>query len=138
MGKREYELPFGELIDKLTITQLRELLLNTDKYATEIWQLEHDIDDILTAKDMVPGAGPFNARFIRIVFLMAQLNTLIWTFKDKMSGDPNTEEYIKHLKLAHQVNGLKNSLKNMLSQLVGEGELKTNIKTDGLEYHISI
>lgn len=132
--KRQYELPLGELIDKLTILQLREMLLNTYKYAKEIQQLEHDIDLVMKKKNVV-----LTARTMRIIFLMGQLNTLIWMFKDKM--EENDEQYAKYLKLAHQVNGLKNALKNKLmeeTETVSSSLFRTNIKTDKLEYSISI
>lgn len=133
-SKREYELPLGELVERLTIVQLRELLLNSDKYEKEIKALEHDIDLILTEKGVT-----VNARIIRIIFLTAQLNTLIWLYKDKMNEAP--ENYAKYLKLSHQLNGLRNALKNKLMVEVDEytqASLRTNINTDGLEFHISI
>lgn len=131
---RQYELPFGELVDKITILQLRETLLNSPKYAEEIKQLEHDIDLVLRQKGIVP-----TARMMRIIFLMGQLNTLIWLYKDKMLEDGGGR-YGEYLKLSHQVNGLKNSLKNCLMESTGESSsaLRTNIKTDGLEYYVSI
>ena len=134
-SKRQYELPFAELIDKITITQLRETLLNTDKYAEEILQLEYDIDLVMKEKNII-----LTARMIRIIFLMGQLNTLIWTFKDKMGEDMKTEHYVKYLTLSHQVNGLKNSLKNrlMVETNCTDASLRTNIKTDNLEYYISL
>lgn len=135
MSERQYKLPFGELIDKLTITQLRETLLNNHAYAKEINELEHDIDIVMDEKDIV-----LTARMVRIIFLMGQLNTLIWVFKDQMGENATEAEYVKFLKLAHQVNGLKNSLKNKLMQMVDRDPtaLKTNVKTDGLNYYVSI
>jgi len=130
--KRQYKLPLGELIDKITILQLRETLLNSKKYEEDIRQLEHDIDLVMNEKNIV-----LNARMVRIIFIIAQLNTLIWTFKDKMGNDTNNEEYVKYLKLAHQVNGLKNALKNRLIAMEC-GTPRTNINTDGLEYYVSI
>jgi len=127
-NERKYKLPLSELIDKLTITQLRELLLekNKDFNAKEISELEHDINLILSAENI-----EIDARFLRIVFLMGQINTLIWMYKDVMELLP--DQYDKYLKLAHQINGLKNQLKNMLSETG-----RTNIKTDGLNISVSL
>lgn len=135
MGNRKYELPLAELIDKITITQLRETLLNTDWYEEELRNLEHDIDLVMSEKNIV-----FNAKQIRIIFFIAQINTLIWGFKEKMGSAQNSDEYVKYLKLAHQVNGLKNALKNrLMAETDGTGaSLKTNFTTDGLDYHVSI
>lgn len=134
-NKKQYELPFGELIDKFTITQLRETLLNSDKYAEELLQLEHDIDMVAHEKNIV-----LNARMIRLIFIMGQLNTLIWVFKDKMAEDTSEENYVKYLKLSHQVNGLKNTVKNKLMQCLGDSSaaIKTNTWIDTLKYRISI
>lgn len=131
--KRKYEPPLGELIERLTIVQLRELLLNSDKYESEISVLEHDIDLIFKQKNVVPGA-----RIIRIIFLTAQLNTLIWLYKDKMNEAP--ENYAEYLKLSHQLNGLRNQMKNLLMQEVDSdpSKLRTNVNTDGLEFHVSL
>jgi hypothetical protein len=130
--KRQYELPLGELVERLTIAQLRELLLNSDKYESEIKALEHDIDLIIQQNDIV-----INARILRIVFLTAQLNTLIWVYKDKMME--NEENYAKFLKLSHQLNGLRNTLKNLLMKETGtEAFMRTNINTDNLEFHVSL
>jgi hypothetical protein len=131
--KRQYELPLGELVERLTIAQLRELLLNSDKYEKEIAALEHDIDLIFRQKNVVP-----NARIIRIIFLTAQLNTLIWLYKDKMNEAP--ENYAKYLKLSHQLNGLRNKMKNLLMEETepDTSKLRTNVNTDGLEFHVSL
>jgi hypothetical protein len=132
-NSRQYELPFGELVDKITILQLRETLLNNPNYAEDIRKLEEDID--LTMRQM---GAVWTARTMRIMFLIAQLNTLIWLFKDKM--EEGEEQYTTYLKLSHQVNGLKNALKNKLMESTGgtPASLRTNIKTDGLPYYVSI
>jgi len=126
--ERQYKLPLSELIDKLTITQLRELQLkkNRDLYSKEIEELEHDIDSIIEE-----GQLKIDARIIRIIFLIAQLNTLIWSYKDIMDLLPS--DYDKYLRLSHQVNGLKNKLKNKLSETG-----RTNINTDGLDFFVSL
>ena len=133
--QRQYELPLSELIDKLTILQLRETLLNSAVYADDIQRLEHDIDLVLRQKNIV-----LTARSVRIVFLMGQLNTLIWLYKDRMAEVGDGGQYTRYLMLAHQVNGLKNALKNRLMDDVGDipAAHRTNIKTDGLAYHVSI
>ena len=68
------------------------------------------------------------------------MNVHIWYNKDKMKYDAN--RYDKHLKLAHQLNGLRNQMKNLLLEESGEVEKgleRTNFDTDGLEgWDISI
>jgi predicted oxidoreductase (fatty acid repression mutant protein) len=128
MSERKYKLPLSELIDKLTITQLREMLLekNREFNTKELSELQADIDTIINESGI-----NINSRMLRIVILIGQLNTLIWVQKDLMELFP--DQYDKYLRLAHQINGLKNQLKNMLSETG-----KTNIKTDGLSFFISL
>jgi hypothetical protein len=127
-SNRQYKLPLAELIDKLTITQLRELHFpeKKDLYSNEIKELSHDVDLAMEEMQL-----QVNAHILRIVFLIGQLNTLIWTYKNNMELLP--DHYANYLKLSHQVNGLKNQLKNMLSETG-----KTNISTDGLNFFVSL
>ena len=68
------------------------------------------------------------------------MNVHIWNNKDKMKAEP--EEYDEHLKLAHQLNGLRNQMKNLLLEESGERDKsseRTNFDTDGLEgWNISL
>ena len=127
---RDYLLPFSELLEQLTVIQLRELLLNKDikTYATDIKNIEHDINLIIKEKDI-----KLSARLLRLAFLMGQINTLIWIYKDKMQE--SEENYLPYLKLSHQVNGVRNIIKNQLLKAIGdstEGAVKTNTLVDGL------
>lgn len=123
-----YKLTMSELVDKLTISQLRELILNTTDYEEEIRQFEHDID----LKIGIPVARDF-----RIIFLIAVTNALIWASKENMKREP--EKYDEHLRVSHMWNGLKNQLKNMLDDKFEKSKAKrTNIETDGLDYHLSL
>ena len=127
---RDYLLPFSELLEQMTVIQLRELLLNKDikTYATDIKNIEHDIDLIIKEKDI-----KLSARLLRLSFLMGQINTLIWIYKDKMQE--SEENYLPYLKLSHQVNGVRNIIKNELLRAIGDADvsaIKTNTLVDGL------
>jgi hypothetical protein len=127
----QYKLSFAELIDKLTISQLRELLLNSTNYEKEISELEHDINLKLVYDGDI-------ARDLRLVFLIAVLNALIWASKESMESKP--EKYNEYLRDAHMWNGLKNQLKNILDERFEKNKTskRTNIDTSGLDYHLSI
>ena len=130
-NNRQYIFTLGELLERMSILQLREMLLtdDRDKHATELLKISADIDSILTEKRFTP-----NALFLRLAILTGELNTLIWIYKDRLNDD-----YALYLKLSHQINGLRNQIKNIINQEAGEpGPKVTNLSTDGLDFHISI
>lgn len=136
-NKRHFLPSFAELIDRLTVDQIKEVLLSnrSEEISKEIQAICQDIDVIINQKQVV-----LSSRFIRIVVILAQMNVHIWNNKDKMKLDQ--EKYDEHLKLAHQLNGLRNQMKNLLLEESGERDNsseRTNFDTDGLEgWDISI
>ena len=136
-NERHFLPSFAELIDRLTVDQIKEVLLinRSKEMSKEIQAICQDIDVIINQKQVV-----LSSRFIRIVVILAQMNVHIWNNKDKMKLDP--EKYDEHLKLAHQLNGLRNQMKNLLLEESGErnkNSERTNFDTDGLEgWNISI
>ena len=53
----------------------------------------------------------------------------------------NETEYLKLLKMAHQLNGIRNSIKNYLVELEGgveESHKRSNFETDGLDWNLNI
>ena len=135
--ERRYLPPLTELIDSLTINQIKEVMLPEQKgsFAEEMEKITHDIDLIIEERDL-----KLSARLIRIIIVIAQLNLHIWHNKDEMQKQP--EKYMELLKLSHQLNGVRNRMKNILLEEVGDKEKsarKTNYNTDGLEgWEISI
>ena len=135
--ERQYLLPLAELIDRLTIAQIKEVLIseNKESYTQEMEKLAHDIDLIIEEREL-----KLSARLIRIIIVLSQMNLHIWFNKDKMQNNP--EHYLELLKLAHQLNGIRNQMKNLLLEESGDREksaMKTNFNTDALEgWEISI
>jgi hypothetical protein len=135
--QRQYLPPFAELIDSLTINQIKEVLLPAQKesFAGEMKKISHDIDLIIEERDL-----KLSARLIRIIIAIAQMNVHIWYNKDRMQNEP--DKYMDLLKLAHQLNGVRNRMKNILLEEAGDREKsarKTNYNTDGLKgWEISI
>lgn len=136
-NERQYMLPFAELIDRLTVDQIKEVLLSEDKqsYAQEMAKLAHDVDMIIEEKGL-----KLSSRLIRIIIALSQMNLHIWHNKELMQNDP--EQYMDLLKLSHQLNGIRNRMKNLLIEEAGDREksaIRTNFNTDGLEgWEISI
>ena len=111
MGSKERKfLPaFAELIDRLTVDQIKEVLLPEIKIAAadEMEKLCHDIDLLIEEREL-----KLSSRIIRIIIALSQLNLHIWRLKDHMQED--RMHYDEQLKKAHQLNGIRNQLKNIL------------------------
>lgn len=128
---RKFTLPLAELIDRLTIDQIKEVLLpeHKESFAQEMEKLSHDIDLIIEEKGI-----RLTARLLRIIIAIAQINLHIWQNKDRMQED--SERYMELLKFSHQLNGIRNQLKNLLLEETGDREKsaeRSNFNTDGLE-----
>lgn len=134
--KREFLPTLADLIDTLSIDQIKEIKFkNKQSYAKEINMISNDINLLIQEKDV-----KLSAKMIRLVIVIAQTNLSIWENKDKMKQNP--KDYDELLKLAHQLNGVRNRMKNILLEESGEKELskrKTNTDTDDLRgWEISI
>src|SRR3972149_1303689 len=135
--QRQYLQPCAELVDSLTINQIKEVRLPGQKesFAREMKKITHDIDLFIEERGL-----KLSARLIRIIIAVAQMNLHIWYNKDKMQENP--DKYLELLKLSHQLNGVRNRMKNLLLEELGDKEKasrKTNYNTDGLEgWEISI
>lgn len=130
--KREYLPTLADLIDTLTITQIKEIKFREKKlaYNQEIKRICHDIELIINEKNV-----KLNSKLIRIIIIVAQLNLYIWENKDMMQKETD-EGYLKLLKLAHQLNGIRNTMKNKISEEVGDKDIsrkRTNTETDDLK-----
>jgi hypothetical protein len=110
MSDRKYLPTLSELIDRLTITQLKEVFITDHKseYADEIDDIVHDIEILLKDKEIT-------GKVIRAIVVLAQMNLHIWhneTEVRKGTGDGNLE-------LTHGLNGIRNTAKNMIQEIVG-------------------
>ena len=95
----------------------------------EIKDLMDDIDVIISNKKIL-----LNSDIIRMVIILSQINLHIWNLKDKMSNDESN--YDKNLKLAHQLNGIRNQIKNKLLDItddMNQSSKRSNFDTDGLQ-----
>ena len=132
---RRFLPTLSDLIDRLTITQIKIIKSGTsknDELKKESIDLQHDIDMIIKEKD-----SSTNAELIKDSVAIAAINLEIWNTKDKMQENlENEAEYLKLLKLAHQLNGYRNRIKNNVNERIGElneSTKRTNFETDGLD-----
>ena len=105
---RKFLPTLSELIDRLSITQLKEVFISDHKeeYSEEIKEILHDIDIILQEKDVV-----VDAKFIRAIVVLSQMNLHIW------HNESNYRKGIKEgnsLELTHGLNGIRNTAKNKI------------------------
>ena len=137
MKKRKFLPPLAELIDRMTVTQIKLALLKNGKndFANELKKLEHDIDIIICENNVA-----VDSNIIRSAIILAQINLHIWINKDKMQTNlENEPEYLRLLKFAHQLNGIRNKIKNSLlnrEKIQNESQKKSNLETDGLDWSI--
>jgi hypothetical protein len=134
---RQFLPPMSELIDRLTVTQIKENLLGDESgdYYEEITKLVNDLDLIISEKKV-----PLSGQLIRAIVMVSQINLHIWRNKDLMQENlENETEYLLYLKKAHQMNGVRNLLKNYLLELEGitdASQLRSNFEVDGLEWNM--
>ena len=113
MSERKYLPTLAELIDRLSISQLKEVFITEHKeeYAQEIADITHDIQLILEEKDVV-----ITGEMLRAVIVCAQMNLHIW------HNESNYRKGIKegnNLELTHGLNGVRNTAKNKIQEVVG-------------------
>lgn len=114
MTERKYLPSLSDLIDRLTIVQLKMIFIpeHREEYIFERGQIEHDIDLILSGLDKKIGALEMRA----IVVLMLA-NRVIWESESKARAGGNEQDHL--LKFTHSINGIRNSAKNVIAEMYG-------------------
>ena len=106
---RKYLPKIAELIDRLSIVQLKEVFISEHKkeYAKEIQDIVHDLN-----------LEGLDGNLIRAIIVLSQMNLHIWHNETKYragEGDGN-------LGLTHGLNGIRNTAKNIIQdQLDDDG-----------------
>jgi len=110
--ERRYLQTLSELIDRLAIVQLKEVFIPEykDEYAQEIEDIVHDIQLILDDHEAV-----VDAKTIRAIIVCAQMNLHIWQNESKFRRG----EKEGNLELTHGLNGIRNTSKNIIQELIG-------------------
>jgi len=110
---RKYLPTLSELIDRLSIVQLKEVKIpeHKEEYAQEIKDIVHDINELLKEN-----WKEIDGDFVRAVVVLSQMNTHIW------HNESNYRKGIKdgnNLELTHGLNGIRNTAKNKIQEKVG-------------------
>lgn len=110
---RKYLPTLSELIDRLSIAQLKEVFIpeHKNEYAQEIKDIVHDIQLVLDEKP-----SKVDAKTIRAIIVLSQMNLHIW------HNESNYRKGIKegnNLELTHGLNGIRNTAKNTIQEISG-------------------
>ncbi len=111
--ERKYLPTFSELIDRLTIVQLKEVFITEHKqeYSNEIKDILHDLDIHIKENNVV-----LTSEVVRAIVVLSQMNLHIW------HNESNYRKGIKdgnNLELTHGLNGIRNTAKNKIQEVVG-------------------
>lgn len=122
MAERKYLPTLAELIDRLSIVQLKAIRIpeNRAAYIQERAQIEHDIDLLLEGKKL-------SAIDLRAVMLIMLANDFIWL--NESAARRGEKQDIEALRWTHAINGTRNTAKNVLSKRLGE---RVDLKIDCL------
>lgn len=113
MSDRKYLPTLSELIDRLSIVQLKEVFIpeHKEEYSKEIQDIVHDINLILKNS-----TETITAETLRAVIVLSQMNLHIWHNESearKGNKDGN------RLLLTHGLNGIRNIAKNKIQEVMG-------------------
>ena len=112
MSERKYLPTLSELIDRLSIAQLKEVFITKHKeeYSREISDICYDINLCLKETKYL------DAEIIRAIVVLSQMNLHIW------HNESNYRKGIKdgnNLELTHGLNGIRNTAKNKIQEIAG-------------------
>ena len=118
MKRRKYEMTLADLVDRLSIVQLKAIFIpeHSKAYRDEQKLIEHDIDLILGA-----AKKRLTAQDIRSILIIMLTNRFIWENESKArAGGPEQD---KLLKLTHSINGVRaldsfSQMKRLVSMMI--------------------
>jgi len=112
--ERKYLPTLSDLIDRLTIVQLKMIFIpdHREEYMIERELVMHDIDMILNGLD-----HRLNARAIMAITMIQLTNRCIWESESKARAGGNEQD--KLLRFTHSINGVRNTAKNVLAEEAG-------------------
>jgi len=121
---------FSEIIDRLSILNIKRIFIKKDaiSFSKEIQKLHNDIDFYMDKNNIL-----CNSQHFRLIISLAQINLNIWLTKEEMTN--HNDNYLKNMKLGHQLNGIRNQLKNKILDINGLSERsfeKTNTTREDL------
>lgn len=124
MAERKYKHTLSELIDRLSILQIKEVKISEHKaeYAGEIADIIHDINLILHEEEIW-----INGDMLRDIVVLAQYNLHIWI--NEAEARKGSMENC-NLFLSHGLNSIRNNAKNRIQSIIGG---RKDYKLDNVE-----
>lgn len=124
--ERKYLPTLADLVDRLTIVQLKMIFIpeRRTEYVVERDEIQHDIDLILA------GIPKLNARAVMAITMIQLTNRYIWENETRIrdgSSNESSNIQLKRLKATHAINGVRNTAKNVLSELVSGSRIDYKI-----------
>ena len=111
MRQRKYLPTISDLIDRLSIIQLKEVFIpeHKDEYADEIQDIVEGLEELMRWEKPT-------GEMIRAIIVLAQMNAHIW-YNESMvrKGDRGSD----NLMLTHGLNGIRNTAVNKIMERVG-------------------
>jgi hypothetical protein len=113
MKERKFLPTISELIDRLSIVQLKEVFIPEHKkeYSEEIKDIVHDIQLLIDES-----GGKIDADMIRAIIVCSQMNLHIWHNEANVRSG---KEGPNKLALTHGLNGIRNASKNKIQEKFG-------------------
>ena len=112
---RKYLPTISDLIDRLSIIQLKEIFIpeHKEKYAQEIKDIVEDLDELIYWEKPT-------GEMIRAIIVLAQMNLHIWHNESNFRAGKGKGK----LELTHGLNGIRNTAKNKIQENLVEGGRK--------------
>ena len=112
---RKYLPTISELIDRLSIVQLKEVFIpeHKEEYAKEIKEIVEDLDELIYWEKPT-------GEMIRAIVVLAQMNLHIWHNETKYRAGIGDGD----LGLTHGLNGIRNTAKNKIQDALDDGGRK--------------
>ncbi len=106
---RRYEWALTDLVDALTISQIRQSLVPEHSITAkrDLADLTRDIDATLAENKAV-----MTSEAVKLVLFISQANLRVWLNKERMLTDES--KYFELLEFAQELNGLRNHARNRL------------------------
>jgi hypothetical protein len=110
MTERKYLPTLADLIDRLSIVQLKEIFIHEhrDEYRAERELIQHDIDLIIGGIQ-----NPITSRELHAILMIMLSNRVIWENESKARAGGSEQD--SHLKFTHSINGIRNRAKNVIA-----------------------
>ena len=113
---RKFEFTVTDLMDQMTIDQIKEVLLppaGRDGIGRSLNSLSADLTGLFEDRNL-----KLTGRVLRLLSLVGQLNLETWRCKDRLDEEP--ESYTETLRHAQDLNGLRNRARNLLQSELNE------------------